>query len=365
MYRLLSPLLFWLLFIPVAGAEQVNALYEAEVPVSGQGDGERRQALVQALETVFVKVTGYGEAATDPAIAGALEDPDRFVQQYRYRKAEPVILADGTTVPAASDLVFWARFDPSAIERLLRENALPIWGAARPATLVWLAVEQNGDRSLISANDLSPVRIAIEKQAQQRAIPVRLPLMDLQDQTRIQVADVWGEFRELISTASERYQTQAVLVGRLREDSAGSWQANWALYLDRDAQRWESVGSDLGKVVAAGVDGAANALSLRYAQFATQAGLSHFTVRVWDVSRMEDYVRARQYLEGVSGVESVQPLEVVDRMVSFRLGLKGTSYSVVQAIELGDLLVPANDADYQTEVDTNSGGSELSYRLLP
>jgi hypothetical protein len=332
-------------FGPVT-ADEVRNLYEAEVPVAGQGAEERQAALRAVFEQVLAKVSGYGAVSREAVLSDALATPDRYVQQFRYREQS------GQAGPGG--LGFWARFDQNAVNALLRQHQLPVWGAVRPATLLWLAVEEHGQRRLVGANDPSPIAAAAAAQADRRGLPVHLPLLDLQDLQRIQPADVWGDFRDVIQSASERYQAQAVLAGALFRNG-DAYRARFTLYQGNRAQRWEHAGT-LDEVLAAGLDHATDEIAMAYTQ--AVGGASAVTVQVSDVRSLADYMRAMDYLDALSGVSRVELVTVESDRIVYRLTLQGAAHTLVQAIGLGDTLAPDNGpAPIPAQ-------AELRYRLL-
>ncbi|MFA5530309.1 MAG: DUF2066 domain-containing protein [Thiohalomonadaceae bacterium] len=341
---LVAALFLALLAVRTASADEIRNLYEAEVAVTGQGSEERQLALRSAFEVVLTKVSGQGAVAAESALGEALASPDRYVQQFRYR--EP---------PAGqSGLTFWARFDSAAVNALLRSHRLPVWGAVRPATLLWLVLEERGRRRLVGANDPGAVASSITAFAERRGLPVHFPLLDLEDLRRIQPSDVWGDFRDIIQAASERYHAQVILSGALARDG-DYYRARFTLQLGNDALRWESVGS-LDEVIAAGLGRATDEIAQGYGQ--TSGGASLVTVQVRNVQSLEDYLRAMDYLDALSGVARVELVTVEADQVIYRLTLQGATHALVQAIGLGDTLVP------DSEPAPVPAQAELRYRLL-
>ena len=83
----------------------------------------------------------------NPAIAAALESPQRFYVEYRYREEDnPVSGATPPKVPMLS-----VRFAENAIQKLINDSGLPLWSSNRPTTLAWVAVAENGARSVLGA----------------------------------------------------------------------------------------------------------------------------------------------------------------------------------------------------------------------
>lgn len=65
----------------------------------------------------------------------------------------------------------------------------------------------------------------LKRLSEDRGLPVEIPVGDFDDITGIDPADVWGNFLQPISRASQRYHPDAVLVIRAHQDSF-----RWSLY---------------------------------------------------------------------------------------------------------------------------------------
>lgn len=351
------PFYFWLLpFWLAAGAApaaEVRDLYEAEVVVADQQAEARQQAMRDGLAEVLVRATGYSATAQDPALADLLGNAPRYVQQYRYRTVPAT-----DTMPAA--LALWMSFDANTINQSLRERGQPVWGSARPLLLVWLALETGSERRLVSAAE-SVGWSSLETAARRRGLPLRLPLLDLEDQARVTAADVWGGFQETVLNASARYQPQAVLLGRLYHDRQGVWHARWTLRVGEEALHWDNTGAVPDEVLTAGVESSADALAARFAQVGALNSGTQLSLRISDVNSLADYARLLSYLNSLSGVSAVQVTVVESRTVSCRLTLEVGPDAVARTIGLGTTLaampaaVPAADPL----------SPERQYRLLP
>ena len=162
--------------------------------------------------------------------------------------------------------VLWMRFDEGAISKLLHDNQMPVWGRTRPATLLWLVVDDRRKRTLISNDKQAKARLIIEQQAKLRGLPLRLPLYDLTDRANLSVSDIWGNFEEAILRASSRYQTEAVLVGRVYRTSSNNWDGRWTLYTEGRQQSWQTSGESLEVALLPGVSQTTGILAQHYAQ---------------------------------------------------------------------------------------------------
>jgi hypothetical protein len=279
-------------------------------------------------------LTGSREALP-AAAAKLLEPPGRFVEQYRFNE-----------LPASDDqprrLMLWAQFDGVSLSRELRQAGLPYWGAERPDVLVWLAVDDRGQRYLLSETGAEPAVDAVRQSAQRNGLPLTLPLLDLEDQRALQFTDVWGGFFGRIEAASQRYRPQVILTGKLERDSArGVWRAEWQLVDQGNRQNWSSRADSLGAAVDAGVADAAASLAQRYAVTATQAGVR--TLLVQGVRNLDDYARVSSYLTSLSPVDRVDVVGVRDQEVEFNLKLSADERNLQQLLTLGRVLQRSDD----------------------
>jgi hypothetical protein len=342
-----------MLLVLVGGAvtvEDVCVLFVAVVVVDVQQAEARMQAMRDGLAEVLVSATGYGASAQDPGLADLLDNAPRYVQQYRYR----TVRATDTT-PAT--LALWMSFDAKAINQSLRERGQPVWGSARPLLLVWLALETGSERRLVSAAE-SVAWPALETAARRRGLPLRLPLLDLEDQARVTAADVWGGFQETVVTASARYQPQAILLGRLYHDRQGGWHARWTLRIGEEVLHWDNTGAVPDEVLTAGVESSADALAARFAQVGAVGGGTQLSLHISDVNSLADYARLLRYLSSLSGVSAVQVTAVQGGTVSCRLTLEVGPDAVARTIGLGTTLAALPGMAEPLSL-------ERQYRLLP
>ncbi len=335
-------------------AGEVRNLYEAEVAVASKDRKIRSEAFGLALLQVAVKVSGSRGAAASPVIAEAMESPDRFVQQFRYRNVVPAAGADGS--PESPTLNLWVQFDGPAMDTLIRAAGMPVWGRVRPSILVLVAIESGGRRELLSSDDGGGWAEFIRRVAGERAVPLILPLMDLEDRSRLRTSDVWAGFEDGLRSAAQRYRSEGVLLGRVFERLPGYWEARWRLLLEDGRHEWLDQGEGLDAVLLAGVHESADLLASRFGGFSGATVASGVEINVTGIRSLHDYARALQYLDSLDEVSRVDVTKVKSGSVSFRVDARGGRETVRQVIALGRTL--AEDG----QVDSRTG---LSYRLLP
>jgi len=322
--------LLWML-VSLAGAAVSQQLFESEVIVRSQAPAERAEAMKSALEEVLVRVAGQNSVLeTEPARA-LLQKPSRLVQQYRY-----------FTVPDSEPpvLKLWVRFDGDAIRQSLQQQGLAYWGAERPDTLVWLAVEDRGKRYVVSADDESDVHQQIVQVARQRGVPILFPLMDLEDQSQARFSDIWGGFFEHVLTASARYNPQAVLIGRLNRSTSGGWSARWYMDVAGKTVSWSDSRQQLAALLQQGMDDTADHLASRFAVASISGSANVVSISVDGVYSLAAYARINEYLESLATVIALQVEQVSGSQVQYSLQLNGGLQDLTRTVSIGTVLEP-------------------------
>ncbi|MBN4080131.1 DUF2066 domain-containing protein [Beggiatoa alba] len=370
---LLSCISFACIFMSQSSlAAKINDLYEAEIPVLSQSRADRHVAIKQAFAEVLLRVSGQQDVVLSlpskiesdtrsssnqaqvrvlvgktAGIKAALKRATFYVKQFRYQKPTGRPHIDwGIQARAENNQkriepvqqVLWIRFNKKKINKLLHENGLPVWGKTRPSVLVWMGVESRGKRYLLSNSIKSTTRETIEKYARLYGLPVRFPLMDLVDRANISTSDVWGNFEDRIIQASKRYQTEAILVGRLYLADR-TWSTKWNLYVNGRSLDWVEQGILVDRVVKQGLSYTAQNLAEFFADVQTEKGTQHILVEVKEIDGLENYTQAVKYLSSISAVKKVQTIKVNQTSVLFNLTTQGSRIGVMQEISLGSQLL--------------------------
>lgn len=335
-------------------AAKVADLYDAEVPVIDQGAEARAAGLREALATVLLKVSGRMELPRQ-GLGQVLDRAQQIAQQYRYRLNDAPVPANAS--PAGNRYLLWARFDEAQVNAILNGMGLPVWGGTRPSVLVWLAVEEGGQRYLAGGEAQGAAQRGLQSHSRQRGLPLLLPLLDLEDQRRITVTDVWGNFRDTINEASARYQADAILTGRVFQGASGLWQGHWTLYESGEAQGWNASAQDLDALVGTMVAQVTGTLAQRYAHVVDPNARSFVTLDVSAVETLADYARLMRYLRSLDNVKGAQVLRSEADRLRVRVEVLGDAQALARLISLGQVLAPATVVA--------ESGVDRSYRLNP
>jgi hypothetical protein len=316
-----------------------DELFETDVPVESQQPDLRPGYMKAALQEVLVRVTGEPDVLKRPALRSMLENPEHFVEQYRYY-----------TQPDSSPprLMLRVRFDGAAIQQALRQEGVAYWGdAERPEVLLWLAVEDRGARYIVSSQDDSEAARQIREAARERGIPLLLPLLDLEDQGMVRFTDVWGGFYDGIGAASPRYNPGVVLIGRLNRAPSGNWVARWDL---RDGDSWSGGGQQLGDALQAGIDTLSERLAAGLAAPASEAA-DVTSITVEGVDTLAAFGRVDDYLASLSSIRRLELTRVEGARLQYALQLSGGLAGLTQTLAIGTVLEPV------------PGGAPGAYRM--
>ena len=314
--------------IPLPGMAEVD-LYTVAVPLDSTDPSSRDKAYKMALSEVLVRVTGSGDEAHLASLGEIFPNAARYVLRYR----------------PAPENALEVTFDGVAIERMLRQARYAVWGADRPLTLVWLAVDWGqGAREIVAADEAMPMpnatrsidrnhmlRQRMENTADLRGIPMAFPLLDAEDLESISFSDVWGGFDDKLLEASRRYGANSILVGRV---SAESPQRNrWTFYFGKDRLSWSGEPEQVTQLVA---DELAANLAIP-----GNASLETIALSIDGVNSTAAYGAVQQMMHNLSVVEDFALRSVVGTRVDFSVRIYGGIDRLNKALELSGILQPA------------------------
>ncbi len=325
-----------------------DALHEATVPIADRTPAAKEAAVKQALSEVLIRLSGDAEALSQPANKAILAKPNQYLQQYQYEGG------------SEGGLYFRAGFDAAALEAALQQRGVTLWGRDRPPVLVWLAVDDGQRRYLLGAEDADRVLAEVQAAAHRQGLTLILPLLDLEDQSKVTFTQVNDVALEQLLPASERYQPQAVLVGSLKPDGA-NWSGSWGLHYAGADARWQASGVGLAAMLDAGLGQVDQRLvaSTPKPTAAVPPGQSRLPVRIEGVASLADYARVSAYLAGLPTVRSSE-LEVASgQTLEFIVDVQGGVLGLNQVVALDRVLEPA-----VAESASTAGGTAV-YRLRP
>ena len=150
--------LLWLLLLlcQTPGAVEVEGLYQAEVLAKSRSTEDRNQAIRQALQQVLNRIV-IARDQNQPALQTALEAAPRYVREFQFS------LATHPHYGRQNGRLLRVRFDEHLLQALFKADNIGLWNEIRPQTLLWLIVEQNGQRRFFNAETMPKVDFALTK----------------------------------------------------------------------------------------------------------------------------------------------------------------------------------------------------------
>lgn len=292
-------ILLLFLLIPLAHAQERVDLFHAEVLVPNQSQAERNKAVVDGLAEVVLRATGQPAALENPQVVEALNRAGNYLVEWRYESTEETLEVKGRQVPAWRLVL---RYSHAGVEKLLREAQLPIWPASRPKVLVWLMADTGQGRRIVTSSSAPEISEDLQDLARRRGLPVIRPLMDLEDQVALPASRLWALDYNAIRQASERYDPDSILVGRLIELSPGRWRASWSLTHRNRNLIFDNSGINAREALAAGLDQVVSHYVGLYAIIPQEGSGEALIFQVDGVEDFATYMRLNNYLESMAAV---------------------------------------------------------------
>lgn len=317
-----------------AYTEMVVGLYETRSLVTAQSAAARAVAAREGLTGVLVKISGRETVGEHPDIQTALSNAQNYVLQFSYESTDERI--NNNAGQSAAATVLFLKFSPQAVEGLLRKAALPLWPANRPSVLVWL-VADDVQRGRYTVNEAA-VNEQVSKAAKRRGVPLVNPLFDLQDQIAVDPQGLWRMDQEMVRAASERYDADAILVGRYTEFSNGQWRADWTLIHKNNSVVFESDSASQDRMLSSGVNQAADYFAGQFAIVPRENGYRRVFVEVNDIGQFSSYTRVLEYFQTLKLVRRAELLSVEQDKLLFSLVLEGVQSQLLDTIALGRVL---------------------------
>jgi len=285
-------------------------MYQAAAPAADRSEAGQTAAIQSAMKTVLVRVTGRRNADEDPAFAPLISIARRYVQSYRSTPDNQLLVS----------------FDGAAIERWLTQNGQPLWGRERPTTLVLLAVQGGAQGSVVTTEDNSELKLAIDAAANMRGLPLVWPSAAELQKYHIDYAALNNGASPAFSDIARRMGSDAVLVGR-----AGGATANASV-------RWTHLFQDRSSEYSGTLEGVNRAADLYAGMFAASGTLAPIEIEVAGINDLKDYAGVQSYLESLTSVSHVSVESLAGDTVRFRLSTRGSVDSLQRALSLNGRL---------------------------
>ena len=300
-----------------------NQLYVGEALIDQQGAARARQPLLDALNQVLVRLTGnvgtdlVTMLGVDAAQAGNLALGRQFLRV-------EVPLADGSSRQQRRLRV---DFDPAGVNRLLDQAGLQRWGSERPELLLWIVVE--GRRGAEYLDDDLQLQYTIDELTFRFGIDLTRPILDATDQVEVTPADVRGGFTGVAVDAMRRYGADGTIMLDLRPNR-DFWTGRWVWRIGDVETGFQRSGATRREVLELGLGRIAESLAARFSVKPTADTPQRLIVS--GIETPVHYQEVRQFLQNLTGVESVRVVAANDASMTFLV--RSNTDGLRQRIEL-------------------------------
>ena len=236
-------------------------------------------------------------------------------------------------------------FDEAQIQSLLQRSHQPYIDPLRPSVLLWIAQEQaDGRRTLVGPD--STVGQWLNDQAKQLGIALLWPQ---QQPNKLQfsapkTADLWGLYADSLLAASQPYQTELVLAGRLISDDDGRAHSSWLLlsqYQDQPVRH--TLAEDLLPThIACALDTVMKHLLDHYAIDLSQPAQHTFTLQISGITSIQDHGAVQHYLQALPGLAQLQLTQLDSQQAHYSLRSRLSANAWQRMMRLRPSLQPRN-----------------------
>jgi hypothetical protein len=318
-------------------------LYVGEAAIADASEAGTRSEL-RALDEVLQRLTGQLNHSMVEQLAVQPSDLSPLILS-RQVVRRTLLQPDGRTIDVLRHQV---NFDPEAIDQLLRERAVPVWGRERPALLLWVALD---DDQGVRLADSRQVDAMVSEVARRYGLTVIQPLGDAIDLAQVSITDIRGGFVEAAQGSAMRYGAGVVIMLDLRQEGS-TWLAR--LF-------WRHDGRDVSQTfpaisMAVAIDqvlaSLLQSLAEHYAQFDDGLADGEHRVLISGVREQVHYREVMAHLTQLSAVESLRLIAADGDTIELVVRVRGSRFE--QVLALGGVL----------SVEDRSADGTLRLRLM-
>ncbi|MDQ7072916.1 MAG: DUF2066 domain-containing protein [Gammaproteobacteria bacterium] len=313
-------------------ATTLTSLYQSQLPVSSQSAEERAQLAPKALKRVLLKVVGDSQRLNSTDLTTLLDQADQFIEQYQYHRMNTI--SDDLTQPDILELQF--TFNEQELNQAIKQIGLPIWGKSRPEILLWVVVDNVGERMIINEDShIISIANALKHTFKERGVFVIMPLMDLHDQLNINAADLWAGFSEPIINASQRYDAQVIVVARVSLNSQGMMHIKWQSINTDKQEQWLSSGAN---ALTTGLAELADRTARSYTQDTDDHNAQRYVLQISNVKGYGDYIRIKKYLSNLITISNVELAQLTSNSVEINIVLSSNISTLNRTLAIDRVL---------------------------
>lgn len=329
-------------------AVEVTDLYQAKVELATQSNSDKVRAQRRAFKQVLIKLTGSKAVNNNSQLKSALTKTNNYLNQFSYAQE------DGKRYLLAT-------FEQDKVNKLLQQSEVGIWGKHRPLSTVWIINEENNHRSIISDSSKNQIRSTIQNVANDRGLPINLPLMDLTDSMIVSEADIWGRFSHRLLEASTRYLSEAVLVIRISDNTLlpmkdcdpdcnllinneavntsapaqnKEYALDWQIWLGAHSFSQTYYGKDQHKLIFEAMNDLSDKIYEDNSYVLSSNSDNFVDIEIENVNSIKSFINISDFLEDMTLISDVQLVKVQGTKMLFRLNIVADINAIKDALLL-------------------------------
>lgn len=349
--------IFWMLIIALlmtstsisVQAIGVTTIYETTLPVPSQSPQDKNRAILKGFEQVLIKASGNPQIMSNPSIKNNMKNAQQIVEKLTYSD----LGKNNSKGPQPYRLTILFKAD--SINHLLENAGASVWSNNRPLVVAWIVREaEDHPPEIIDSNTRGELQNLIKRDAEQRGLPLILPMMDVTDINQVTPEDITSMTATVLQKAAKRYGSDAILIGRIVQTDT-EFNTQWRLEFGDDQWSWDIPGKTLTEALNTAIGNVADALASRFAVVISKTVQSRLVLKIKGIGQQGDLLRLMQYLQHFNSVAEVQLAQVKNDEVTLNVSLRSNKQAFTEMIALGKILQPVAG---ETDEDT------LLYRLV-
>lgn len=312
-------------------------LYQANVTVTDSSETERDKAFPELLQKVLIKISANPKVGELPIIKPALKNAESFVEQFSYTHGNSLQLN--------------AHFNADSVNALLVKAGQPVLNQQRPLVVVWLIIhETDGNNHLVGTLSEDTIGQDWAKTMHESAdaiiLPIVFPFGDLDDLSAISSDDLWTITPEKLRQASERYNTQDILVIKMSSKQTDPCISQWSFLSDdedtfQETSNWKESAPTCQEALQKGLIQTLHRLfSPKTEKKPTENNeppaviepIQTIHLSITHIQSAEDYQQVLNDLQEQPGIVDVEIEKVTPASVSYVLHVKGGLIHVVDIL---------------------------------
>ena len=333
--RLLIAALSFILAASTAQAKQLTDLYQAVVP-AGQSQSLWQQ---QALAQVLVKVAVNPAVVEQSAIKAELKNAGNYIKTFAAVSSE-----QGPALKVG--------LNEQKVQQLLSQHQIAIWGARRPAIVLWL-VEQTAESRTFMQGAAHPVLTQLQQQAKAIGLPLELPTANDSYVPTLSQDEVWAGNWLLIEQASLPFNADQSLILLFDQPVTGQYRLTWQGYEQDQLISNELLANSQQELAAQFLTSLTTQLARKFAvQLGSQQDQTELELDIEGLTNFVDQVKVQQMLSTMLSVKQVTVKERKADLLKFKVQLAADRSAFINSLSLERRLQSLQSTD-QTGAVTN------------